>query len=74
MNLHELGSILGDMYRTAPDGETVAMIHLFGVKYADEIKSLQASARDIAMAAGINESYATEINKGVHLAKYVTVK
>ncbi len=50
------------------------MIHLFGVKYADEINDLGVSKRELAEAAGIGESYATEISKGVKLSKYVCVK
>lgn len=74
MNVNELGSILGTMYRDAPKGETVAMIHLFGVRYADEIVAAAGSFKDIAIAAKISESYGTEIAKGVRLAKYVVPK
>lgn len=34
----ELGLILKEMYSNAPNGEMVTQIHLFGVKYADEIR------------------------------------
>jgi len=74
MTLQELGKILHDMYSDSEDGEAVAMIHLFGVKYADEINDLGVSKRELAEAAGIGESYATEISKGVKLSKYVCVK
>jgi hypothetical protein len=47
------------------EGETAAMVHLFGIKYETEIKELGASMKSIARAAGINESYGTEIAKGV---------
>jgi len=49
-------------------------IHLFGIRYADEIECCGTSCRDIAIIAGIKESYATEISQGVGLAQYVTVK
>ncbi len=74
MTLNELGSILRDMYHGAAGGDRVVMIHLFSIKYASEIAALDGSCKDVAMAAGINESYGTEIAKGVKLAKYVTVK
>lgn len=74
MELHELGAILNDMYFNSPEKETVARIHLFGIKYAEEISSLNTSFKEIAKAAKINESYGTEISKGAKLAKYVTVK
>jgi len=39
-----------------------------------EIEGLGISKKDIAKAAGIRESYGTEISKGVKLSKYVFVK
>lgn len=74
MTLNELADVLSDMYRNAPHGDSVAMIHLFGIKYAREIKTLEASCKAIAKAAHINESYGTEISKGVKLSKYVIPK
>jgi len=74
MTINELGSILGQMYHDAPKGDTVAMIHLFGIKYATEIQTVDGSYKSIAIAAKINESYATEIGKGVRLSKYVAAK
>lgn len=74
MQVEELGNILNEMYFNSPDKETVAMIHLFGIKYADKIKELGVSFKDIAKAAKINESYGTEISKGAKLSKYVIVK
>lgn len=62
------------MYFESREGEAVAMIHLFGIKYAAEIKESGASMKGIAKAAGIRESYGTEISKGVKLAKFVSVK
>jgi len=74
MTLHELGKILHDMYFNSEEGETVAMIHLFGVKYAKEIHDLNESKKAIAKAARIRESYGTEISKGVKLSRYVVAK
>lgn len=74
MNVHELGRTLNEMYHNAPKGETVAMIHLFGVKYAAEIEAADGSCKDIAIAAKISVSYGTEIAKGVRLARYVMPK
>lgn len=72
--LQKLSEKLNEMYFSAMDGEAVAMIHLFGIKYASDIQELEESKRSIAKAAGIPESYGTEISKGVKLSKYVTVK
>ena len=74
MTLQELGKILHEMYFESEEGEAVAMIHLFGVKYAAEIADLDASKKELAKAAGIRESYGTEISKGVKLARYVSAK
>lgn len=74
MTLNELADTLSDMYQNAPHGDSVAMIHLFGIKYALEIKALGSSCKAIAKAAHINESYGTEISKGVKLSKYVIPK
>ena len=70
MTAHELGSILNEMYNNAPDKDQVAMIHLFAIKYAHEIIG-KHTATDIVKASGINPSYATEVNKGLRLSKYV---
>lgn len=71
MSLKELGDRLKEMYENAAKGEAVAMIHLFGIKYAQEIISSKASKKEIAKAAGIHESYGTEISKGIKLSKHV---
>jgi 5-methylcytosine-specific restriction protein B len=60
--------------RSGGKGDKVAKIHFFGVKYATEILESGASGREIAKAAGIEESYGTEVNKGVKLAKFVQAK
>jgi hypothetical protein len=74
MTLQELGKALSDMYLGSETGETVAMIHLFGIKYAEEISTSCESMRAIALAAGIPESYGTEIGKGVKLSRFVRLK
>jgi hypothetical protein len=37
MTLNELAIKLNEMYNNAPKGDSVAMIHLFGIIYAIEI-------------------------------------
>jgi len=74
MTLQQLGKALSDMYFGSETGETVAMIHLFGIKYAEEISTSGESMRAIALAAGIPESYGTEIGKGVKLSRFVRLK
>lgn len=74
MTLNELGSKLNEMYSNAPKGGSVAMIHLFGIKYASEIKESEYSKKDIIKQSGISASYLTELTKGVKLADYVIPK
>lgn len=73
MTINELGAALGKMYHNAPKGEAVAMIHLFGIKYAEELNQSRFNKKAIANAAKIPESFGTEISKGVKLAQYVTI-
>ena len=74
MTLNELGLKLREMYENAPKGDAVAMIHLFGIKYAAEIKNCEYSKKDIIEASGISSSYLTELTKGVKLSDYVVPK
>lgn len=74
MDLHDLGAKLNEMYSNSKNGEAVAMIHLFAIKYAKEIKTSGESMVAIAKAAGIQESYGTEISKGVKLSQFVVPK
>lgn len=71
MSVTELGEILSRMYKGAAKGESVVMIHLFGVRHAEDIRACEGSIRDIVLAAGISESYVVEVNKGVNLARFV---
>jgi len=74
MTVEELGVILNDMYSNSPDGQAVAMIHLFGIKYAVIIKNHGYTSTEIIRAANINKSYAAELSKGIKLASFVDVK
>lgn len=74
MNIKELGGKLREMYINAPKGDSVAMIHLFGIIYAEEINNCEYSKKDIIIASGISQSYITELSKGVKLAEYVYPK
>ncbi len=74
MEPEELAQKLKDMYFNSPEGESAVSIHLFGIKYADEIISCGVSPTNIAKLAGVPESYGVEINKGRNLAKHVVLK
>lgn len=79
MRLDELADKLAEMYQNAK-GDKAAMIHLFGIKYADVIRRSGYNAGDIIISARLTDgtripdSYKTEINKGMNLAKYVIDK
>ena len=73
MTVIELGSILKEMYEGSSGDKTV-MIHLFAIKYADEIRGNGYIPREIVKATQMPDSYFAEINKGIKLAKYVDVK
>jgi hypothetical protein len=70
-NLDQLGAILRRMYEDAPSGEQVARIHLFGIKYAADIRGAGFNAREVVGASGLKQSYHTEVNKGMNLSRYV---
>ena len=70
MQIEKLGKLLAEAVAKAPKGDITITIHLFGIRYADEIGS---SANQVATAAGISEKYGTELRKGMKLAKHVTV-
>lgn len=74
MEVHELGCILKQMYNGCKYGEKAVMIHLFGIKYAEQIRNNKISIRDIVKIADIKESYIVEINKDINLSRYVEVK
>jgi hypothetical protein len=74
MTITELANILSAMYNDAPDKEKATMIHLFGIKYSEEIRCNKYIPKEILKIAGMREAYQAEINKGIKLAKYVKVK
>lgn len=72
MQISEASRVLADMYRQAADREKVISVHLFGIRYADQIRNI--SPKEIAIGAELPESYGTEIRKGINLSKYVTIR
>lgn len=74
MKLIELGNKLREMYENASYGESVLMIHVFGIKYAIEIRGNGFTPKEVIKSSGLNESYVTELNKGMKLAKYAVIK
>jgi len=69
----ELTNKLKDIYYTAKNNKAT-MVHLFGIIYYKELKRDNISIRDILLESGLPQSYYTEINKGINLARYVELK
>ena len=63
----ELGNILKKMYSNAENKMQVASIHIFGIKYGKNIIQKAFKSLDIVKAAGINESYSTELQKALNI-------
>jgi len=80
MTIVELATKLSEMYENAPEGDKVSMIHLFGIRYSNEIIKNNYIAGEIISntelrnGSRMKNSYQTEINKGVNLSKYVIDK
>ena len=72
MTTEDLAAKLKCVYRKAPEGKKAVRIHLFGIKYADELANL--STREVVSRAEIPPGYAAEIDKGRNLAEYVDIK
>lgn len=74
MTIQELADIATYMYETAPYGEKVAVLHLFGIKYCNVIKENDYRATEIVRASGLKHSFSVEISNGMKLSRYVCVK
>jgi len=80
VTVQELGKRLSEMYENADDGEKATMVHLFGIRFANDITNNNFSASEIIRNTKLSdgsqlyESYKTEIQKGINLAKYVCEK
>lgn len=74
MTSEELAAVLSRMYVDAPYGESSTMIHLFGIRYADEIRKCGASVDKIVKWLEVPDSYAIEVRKGIGLARYVELR
>jgi len=71
LNSKELGNILKKEYETSEKGNSVASIHLFGIKYGKYIKLKNISINEIILISGLHISYLTELHKGIKLSEFV---
>ena len=70
MTEDELGRMLQEAMDNAPKGEKAISVVMFGIRYAGELSRVSVAA--VCRAAGI--SGWSEVNKGVMLTKYVTIR
>ncbi len=69
---NDLGARLRDARERAATGDVMVRIHLFGIEHAAELEGVDL--KELARSAGIPESFATEIRKGMRLAPYVVLR
>ena len=74
MTPQELADTLSRLYRDAPQDEAMAMIHLFGIKYATEIRRCGESVPQLVRRSCVPDPHKTELYKGMKLAKYVSLR
>ncbi|MDE0312648.1 MAG: hypothetical protein OXI52_10320 [Caldilineaceae bacterium] len=76
MNVDEMAEELRSMCAKGEHTEEIStMVHLFGVKYARELKGMTIKdLKILAKKAGRPSSMGSEIHKGRKLSKYVCVK
>lgn len=72
MQTSELAAVFKGLYHEAAKGNTVVTIHLFGIKYANQLKG--HNLKDICTLADVPTSFATEIRKGMRLAEHIILK
>lgn len=59
-------------YATAATGEKATSVHLFGIRNAAALAG--APVEEIVTRAGLQKSWATEVKKGVKLARHVVAR
>lgn len=69
----DLGLILKKMYDSAEDKQQVVSIHMFAIKYGRTILEKNYKPSEIISFSGLNESYSSEITKGINIYKYLSV-
>lgn len=67
----DLGDILRKMYDTADNKQQVVSIHMFAVKYGKVITEKDYKPAEIIKYSGLNESYSSEVTKGINIYKYL---
>ena len=68
----QLAAELRRMYDGAKRNEAACQVHLFGIRYAEELQ--QDQIKRILKLSGLSSGYLSEISKGIKLAQYVTLR
>lgn len=71
LSVSELGRILANMYNNAEENMKVASIYLFGIKYGKVIKENEYTAKSIVSAAGMKDSYWSELQKALKIRESI---
>ena len=75
MTPRELADTLSQMHHSAADGNKSVVVHLFGIRYADEIRDCGASIAEIVRLSALSHTtLAREVSKGMKLARYVSLR
>ena len=74
MTEQKLGNELKEIYENRPDGEAVAQVVLFAIKYASVIEGGKLDKKEIMKIAGVPETRTNEISLGIQLSNYVDIK
>ena len=69
LSLEELGAILKRMYENPNSSSQTNAIRMFAIKYGKIIEKNGYTANAITTAAGIKDSYYTEVSKGINIYK-----
>ena len=73
MTVDEAARILRDMYDGASLGDKTVTVHLFAIRYGQDIRASRLSVQEISELA-LKKDYVATINDGIKLAKYVVLK
>ena len=67
----ELARRLRSVYDHAGRNEAACQVHLFGIRYAEELRACGCSLKHIVELSGVSMGYLPELSKGIKLSRYV---
>ena len=71
LSLEELGTILKQMYEDQEASSQTNATRMFAIKYGKIIEQHGYNAATLVAAAGLKESYHTEVNKGINIYRSI---